>query len=92
MPASIGGASNHSACASSVAVWARRSEFQIIESVKYYFDQLETIGSPNYVPTKDDILYTRVRTSGVVTEKYDIESTPFEMYDVGGQKNERRVV
>lgn len=71
-------------------VWARRSEFQIIESVKYYFDQLETIGSPNYVPTKDDILYTRVRTSGVVTEKYDIESTPFEMYDVGGQKNERK--
>ena len=71
-------------------VWARRSEFQIIESVKYYFDKLETIASPDYVPTKDDILYTRVRTSGVVTEKYDIEATPFEMYDVGGQKNERK--
>ena len=71
-------------------VWSKRSEYQIIESVKYYFDQLETIGSPDYVPTKDDILYTRVRTSGVVTERYDIESTPFEMYDVGGQKNERK--
>ena len=71
-------------------VWAKRSDFQIIESVKYYFDQLDTIAAPNYIPTKDDILYTRVRTSGVVTEKYDIENTPFEMYDVGGQKNERK--
>ena len=71
-------------------VWSKRSEYQIIESVKYYFEQLETIGSPDYVPTKDDILYTRVRTSGIVTEKYDIEATPFEMYDVGGQKNERK--
>jgi hypothetical protein len=71
-------------------VWARRSEYQIIESVKYYFDKLETIGAVDYVPSKDDILYSRVRTSGVVTEKYDIEDTPFEMYDVGGQKNERK--
>ena len=71
-------------------VWARRSEYQIIESVKYYFDKLETIGAVDYVPSKDDILYSRVRTSGVVTEKYDIEATPFEMYDVGGQKNERK--
>tara|TARA_A100001035_G_scaffold272842_1_gene262617 strand:+ start:559 stop:1158 length:600 start_codon:yes stop_codon:yes gene_type:complete len=71
-------------------VWAKRSEYQIIESVKYYFDQLRTIGEPDYVPTKDDILYTRVRTSGIVTERYEIEKTPFEMYDVGGQKNERK--
>jgi hypothetical protein len=71
-------------------VWRRRSEYQIIESVKYYFDKLSTIGDADYVPTKDDILYTRVRTSGIVTERYDIDKTPFEMYDVGGQKNERK--
>ena len=71
-------------------VWARRSEYQIIESVKYYFEKLRTISDPEYVPTKDDILYTRVRTSGIVTERYEIEKTAFEMYDVGGQKNERK--
>ena len=71
-------------------VWARRSEYQVIESVRYYFDKLRTISAPEYVPTKDDILYTRVRTSGIVTERYEIDKTAFEMYDVGGQKNERK--
>lgn len=72
------------------AVWARRSEFQIIDSVKYYFDKIDLIKAPGYLPDKDDILYSRVRTSGIVTEMYDIDGTMFEMYDVGGQRNERK--
>ena len=39
---------------------------------------------------QDDILYSRVRTSGIVTERYNIDGTTFEMYDVGGQRNERK--
>merc|ERR1719174_3577782 len=34
--------------------------------------------------------YARVRTSGIVTERYCIEGSTFEMYDVGGQRNERK--
>ena len=40
--------------------------------------------------SQDDILYSRNRTSGIVTERYNIDGTTFEMYDVGGQRNERR--
>lgn len=72
------------------AVWDRRSEFQIIESVKYYFGRIDVIKMPDYLPDKDDILYSRVRTSGIVTERYIIDNTVFEMYDVGGQRNERK--
>jgi GTPase SAR1 family protein len=72
------------------AVWERRSEFQIIESVKYYFNRIDVIKMPDYLPDKDDILYSRVRTSGIVTERYIIDNTVFEMYDVGGQRNERK--
>jgi membrane-associated HD superfamily phosphohydrolase len=35
-------------------------------------------------------LFSRVRTSGIVTERYIIDGTTFEMYDVGGQRNERK--
>lgn len=70
--------------------WARRNEFQITESVKYYFDKMEIMKLPNYIPDVDDMLYCRFRTSGIVTEKYLIDGTTFEMYDVGGQRNERR--
>lgn len=72
------------------AVWSRRNEFQIIESVQYYFNKIQVIRKPDYLPDKDDIVYSRVRTSGIVTETYVIDNTTFEMYDVGGQRNERK--
>lgn len=66
-------------------VWDRRAEFQVIESVQYYFNKIDVIKMPDYLPDKDDILFSRVRTSGIVTERYLIDGTVFEMYDVGGQ-------
>lgn len=46
------------------AVWKRRSEFQIIESVQYYFNKIDVIKKADFVPDDNDILYLRVRTSG----------------------------
>lgn len=71
-------------------VWGRRSEFQIVDSHKVYLDEIDRIGAPDYLATQNDILLTRVRTSGIVTERYIIDKTEFEMYDVGGQRNERK--
>lgn len=71
-------------------VWDRRTEFQLIESVQYYFNKIDIVKMPDYLPDQDDILYSRVRTSGIVTESYIIDGTTFEMYDVGGQRNERK--
>ena len=71
-------------------MWDRRNEYQIIESVQYYFNKIDEIKQPDYVPTQNDVLMARVRTSGIVTERYTIDNTTFEMYDVGGQRNERK--
>jgi len=70
--------------------WKRRAEFQIVESVKYYFNEIDRIMKDDYVVTQQDMLLARVRTSGIVTEKYVIDTKNFEMYDVGGQRNERK--
>jgi G-protein alpha subunit. len=70
--------------------WKRRAEFQIVESVKYYFNEIDRIMLDDYVATQQDMLLARVRTSGIVTEKYVIDGKNFEMYDVGGQRNERK--
>ena len=70
--------------------WKRRAEFQIVESVKYYFNEIDRIMKDGYVATQQDMLLARVRTSGIVTEKYVIDGVDFEMYDVGGQRNERK--
>ena len=44
----------------------------------------------DYVASVDDLLRTRVRTSGIVEEVYTIDGVVFVMYDVGGQRNERK--
>jgi len=71
-------------------VWDRRAEFQIVESVKYYFNEIDRIMLDDYMANQQDLLYARVRTSGIVTERYMIDGSVFEMYDVGGQRNERK--
>mmetsp|Transcript_19673 Transcript_19673/g.59582 ORF Transcript_19673/g.59582 Transcript_19673/m.59582 type:complete len:352 (-) Transcript_19673:286-1341(-) len=72
------------------ATWEIRSEFQIVESVKFYFGDIDRIMQPDFLATQNDMLYARVRTSGIVTERYEIDGSIFEMYDVGGQRNERK--
>lgn len=71
-------------------VWQRRHEFQISDSVKYFFNKIDMIKMAHYLPDKDDMMHCRVRTSGIVTEQYVIDGSIFEIYDVGGQRNERK--
>ena len=72
------------------ATFNMRSKFQLPDSASYYFDKVDAIVADGYQPTNDDILRSRVRTSGIVEENYTIENVKFSMYDVGGQRNERK--
>lgn len=71
-------------------VWAKRNAVNIIDSHKEYLNDIPRIASPDYKPTTQDVLIARVRTTQVVMEKYRIDGIDFEMYDVGGQRSERR--
>lgn len=70
--------------------WAQRSHFQVQDALRHYCENIERIGVKKYVPEKMDVLLTRVRTSGIVEEHYTIDGVDFVMFDVGGQRNERR--
>jgi len=71
-------------------VWAKRSAVNIIDSHKEYLNDIPRLSSQDYRPTTQDVLIARVRTTQVVMEKYRIDGIDFEMYDVGGQRSERR--
>jgi len=71
-------------------VWGKRAAVNIIDSHKEYLDEVPRIASPDFKPTTQDVLIARVRTTQVVMERYRIEGVDFEMYDVGGQRSERR--
>jgi signal recognition particle receptor subunit beta len=51
---------------------------------------IDRIAKPNYIPTVDDVLHSRVRTVGIVEADFMIDGYKFNMVDVGGQRNERR--
>ncbi|XP_051940684.1 guanine nucleotide-binding protein subunit alpha-12a [Hippocampus zosterae] len=70
--------------------YARRSEFQLSESVKYFLDNLERIGQLSYIPSRQDILFARKATKGIVEHDFVIKKIPFKMVDVGGQRSQRQ--
>ena len=72
------------------ATWDLRAEYQVVESISKFFDEVDIIAADDYCPTSQHMLTARVRTSGIVTESYQIDGNTFEMYDVGGQRNERK--
>lgn len=71
-------------------VWKRRAELQIVDSHKVFMDEIEAIRAHDYLPTVAHSVLARVRSTGVVTNHFHIDGNVFELYDVGGQRNERR--
>ena len=109
-----------------------RSKFQLNDSAEYFFERLSELAKPDYLPSVDDILQMRIRTTGIVHESFMVDGVEFEyvkdvcdnsvtapcshtamsccccygcyyycnyclllllsfrMYDVGGQRSERR--
>jgi GTPase SAR1 family protein len=72
------------------ALYASRSSFQINDSASYFLDRVYTIAADEYVPTPDDVIRSRVRTTGLHEEAIRIGETVFRFCDVGGQRSERR--
>lgn len=72
------------------ATWHQRAQFQVQDALSFYCESIDRIAADDYIPVPQDILRARVRTSGIVTEVYKIDQVTFEMYDVGGQRNERK--
>jgi len=51
---------------------------------------MDRVGQPGYTPTDQDILRTRVRSTGIVEETFDVRGQKLRVFDVGGQRSERK--
>lgn len=72
------------------AVYKRSNEFQLIDCAKYFLDQVDIIANPNYIPGDQHILRCRVWTYGIFETKFAMDKVKFHMFDVGGQRDQRR--
>eukprot|EP01116_Phalansterium_solitarium_P001143 TRINITY_DN10923_c0_g1_i1.p1 TRINITY_DN10923_c0_g1~~TRINITY_DN10923_c0_g1_i1.p1 ORF type:complete len:348 (+),score=136.92 TRINITY_DN10923_c0_g1_i1:160-1203(+) len=72
-------------------VYAQRDKhFQLNDSAAYFFDNLDRFCQAEYVPTLDDVLRARVRSTGIEEAEFKFKEYAIHMIDVGGQRSERR--
>jgi len=70
--------------------YEHRAQFQLYDSTDYFFNKLDEIAQDNWIPSEQDVLRSRVRTLGIVENSFNIDGNSFRMFDVGGQRNERK--
>lgn len=68
----------------------RSREFQLNDSAVYYFNAIDRMAQPGYLPTDQDILRSRVKTTGITETTFKVGELTYKLFDVGGQRSERK--
>eukprot|EP00475_Leptophrys_vorax_P014287 TRINITY_DN20680_c0_g1_i1.p1 TRINITY_DN20680_c0_g1~~TRINITY_DN20680_c0_g1_i1.p1 ORF type:complete len:376 (-),score=77.60 TRINITY_DN20680_c0_g1_i1:169-1296(-) len=81
-------------------VLEQRTKYWILDNADYYLKNVERFYDPSFVPTEDDFLVARAKTTGIVETTFSVENVhsksdfdhhvEFLVVDVGGQRSERR--
>ena len=61
-----------------------------MDSAEYLLNNMKKFVGNDYVPTFDEICRCRIRTLGIKHEEFVFNKVMFRVYDVGGQRSERR--
>lgn len=60
------------------------------DSAEYFFNRVHIIRDTNYTLCDQDILRSRVKTTGIVETKFHTHGINFHIFDVGGQRDQRK--
>jgi len=66
------------------------ADFHIGDSTGYFLENLPRIAGGEYLPSSQDIVRARSRTTGVKETQFPLDGYVFRIVDVGGQRSERR--
>ncbi|KAF8161674.1 heterotrimeric G-protein alpha subunit, GPA3-like protein [Crassisporium funariophilum] len=66
------------------------SDFYLMDSAGYFFGEVLRIGSPGYLPNETDVLRARQKTVGITETRFTMGQLSIHMFDVGGQRSERK--
>ncbi|VDB95884.1 unnamed protein product [Peniophora sp. CBMAI 1063] len=72
------------------ALMEHSSEFYLMDSASYFFENSQRIGQNDYLPTKDDVLRARAKSTGITETRFNMGQLSIHMFDVGGQRSERK--
>eukprot|EP01130_Rhizamoeba_saxonica_P005189 TRINITY_DN2076_c0_g1_i1.p1 TRINITY_DN2076_c0_g1~~TRINITY_DN2076_c0_g1_i1.p1 ORF type:complete len:359 (-),score=86.35 TRINITY_DN2076_c0_g1_i1:66-1142(-) len=66
------------------------SELLLNSSCPYFFKNVQRFADNGFKPTNEDIFRAKLRTTGILETKFEVNGIEFTMVDVGGQRSERR--
>lgn len=61
-----------------------------MDSTPYFFKEIDRLSQPDYLPTEDDVLRARTKTTGIYETRFIMGNLGIHMFDVGGQRSERK--
>jgi len=53
--------------------YEKQNQFQLNDSAAYYFQNIDRISQANYVPTEQDVLRSRAKTTGIIETEFVIQ-------------------
>ena len=65
-------------------------EYHLSDSAPYYFERMDKILDPSYTPNEQDVLKSRVQTTGMIETTFKHSDITYKLVDIGGQRSERR--
>ncbi|EPS45157.1 hypothetical protein H072_856 [Dactylellina haptotyla CBS 200.50] len=68
----------------------RGNEFALHDNLTYYFEELDRFFEPAFIPNDQDILRSRLKTTGITETEFNLGQLIYRMFDVGGQRSERK--
>ncbi|KAI0314843.1 G-protein alpha subunit [Amylostereum chailletii] len=72
------------------ALMDHSSDFYLMDSASYFFAEAQRIGTSTYIPTKEDVLRARAKSTGITETRFNMGQLSIHMFDVGGQRSERK--
>jgi guanine nucleotide-binding protein G(i) subunit alpha len=67
-----------------------QTEFYLMDSAEYFFQEVSRIVKPDYLPDEMDVLRARTKTTGIYETRFQMGQLSIHMFDVGGQRSERK--
>ncbi|KAH9034261.1 G-protein alpha subunit [Lactarius pseudohatsudake] len=73
----------------SVLMTSYLTDFYLMDSATYFFAEALRIAASNYIPSTEDVLRARVRTTSITETRIPMGQLSIHIVDVGGQRSQR---
>ncbi len=59
-------------------------------TITSYYANIDRLFAKDYLPSDQDVLRSRLRTTGITETLFELGQLNYHMFDVGGQRSERK--